>query len=198
VRIVVVLLLAALSACSVTPTAPPVADRAKVWAGRERSIGQLDRWTIRGRVALSTEDEGWNAALQWKQRGIDYDIRVIAPFGQGSMRLQGGAAGVMLRTSDHPQPVYAADAEALLRSQTGWRMPVAALRYWIRGLPQPGGGHTLELDDRGRLAHLSQGGWSVDFLVYQRVDGYQLPEKIFMKSQGLRIRVVIHNWQLGG
>ncbi|MEJ2381479.1 MAG: lipoprotein insertase outer membrane protein LolB [Gammaproteobacteria bacterium] len=196
-RIVAVLLLAALSACSVAPTGPPV-DRAKVWAEHERSISRLDRWTIRGRVALSTEDEGWSAALQWQQRGTDYDIRVIAPFGQGSMRLQGGAAGVVLRTSDHPQPVYAANAEALLRSRTGWRMPVTALRYWIRGLPQPAGARTIQLDDRGRLAHLIQGGWSVDFLGYQRVDDYQLPEKIFMKNRDLRIRVVIHDWQLGG
>lgn len=195
-RAAVLMLTLLVGACSVAPPVPRV-DVARVWRQRSASLSRLQHWTLAGRVAVSTQDDAWNAALQWRQAGAAYRIRIIAPLGQGTATLSGDADRVVLRSTEHPQPVSAVSAEALLQAQLGWRVPVEGMRYWVLGLPDPVGQRVIQLDDRGRLAHLQQAGWQVRFLGYQKVDGQQLPERIFMQNGDLRVRLAIERWRVG-
>lgn len=194
-RIAAALLLALLGACTTQPVVPPDEVRAR-WDSRQEQLRQLDNWQLNGRISLVTADEAWQADLIWAQQQREFDIKLIAPLGQGTLALRGGPGGAELRSSEAPRPVRAADAEALLYQQTGWRMPVDGLRYWVRGLPAPGGSPDLKLDGQGRLSWLDQYGWRIEFVRYREVTGTDLPDKIFLRKEDLRVRVVIRNWGL--
>ena len=186
-----------LVACSMQPT-PPVADPERAWAQHRERLQDLEQWRIRGRMALSTPDDSWQADLVWSQQQRDFRIQLIAPLGQGTLVLQGTPAGAELRSSEEPAPVRAADAESLLYRRTGLRMPVESLRYWVRGLPAPGGAPQLKLDPQGRLQSLQQFGWRVDFRRYRQVGDLALPDKVYLSGEGVDLRLVIRDWGTAG
>lgn len=187
----------ALTACTVGPAPRPPAEPG-AWQAHRHQLAGLVQWTLTGRVALITPEEGWHASLHWRQRADAYRIRIAAPLGQGTVALQGSDQGVVLRTTRHPQPIAAPSAEQLLYRQLGWQVPVAGLRYWVRGIPDPAAVYEKVLDDRGRLATLEQSGWQVEFLRYTRVGDYELPEKIFMRNGEFQVRMVVRTWQPEG
>lgn len=187
-----------LSGCSV---APPLdtGEGELLWPQRQQALGQLQGWQLYGRVAVSAQEEGFNATLSWKQQPDGaFELRLIAPFSQGAVTLEGDSSGVVLRDSDSMHPVYAADAETVLYQQYGWQIPVTSLYYWVRGIPDPDSDASLQLDGAGRLLELDQSGWKVRFLRYLQLQQWQLPDKIFIENGDTRVRIVIQEWQTGG
>jgi len=197
IRILTALVALVLAGCAAQPL-PPADDPEQAWADHQGQLQALEQWRIRGRMALSTPDDSWQADLLWSQQQRDFRIQLIAPLGQGSLVLQGSAAGAELRSSAEPEPVRAPDAEALLYRATGWRMPVESLRYWVRGLPAPGGAPQVQLDPQGRLQSLRQFGWQVEFRRYRQVGAWALPDKMFLRRNDLRLRLLIRDWGMAG
>ncbi|NIP73690.1 MAG: outer membrane lipoprotein LolB [Gammaproteobacteria bacterium] len=190
------LLVVVLAGCAVAPV--PERPAEEVWRERQGRLAELQAWVLTGQLALITEDEGWHGSLRWVQDGQGYEIRITAPLGQGSVVLRGDGRGVVMRSSREPRPVSAPDPEALLRRRLGWDVPLGGLRYWVRGLPDPSLGYSKRLDAYGRLERLGQAGWEVRFLGYTRVGRYELPDKIFMRSGELQVRMVVRDWQPEG
>jgi outer membrane lipoprotein LolB len=186
-----------LTGCSFAPVSPPQ-DNQAVWDARQALLTRLSAWTLTGRVAVITESEGWHGDLLWKQQARNYDIRIMAPLGQGTVSLQSRDGLVTLRSTRDPRPVMAPNAEALLHRQLGWTVPVEGLRYWVLGIPDPGHQYHMNLDSDGRLVRLDQSGWEVRYLRYQQVDGYDLPGKIFLDNRDLKVRLVVERWKLEG
>ena len=85
--------------------------------------------------------------------------------------------------------------EALVETQLGWQLPVSNLLWWIRGLPAPDSRSRVELDGNGRLAHLQQDGWDVQYLDYSDENGFALPSRIKLAGRDLQITLVVKDWQ---
>lgn len=193
-----ILLLAVLllAGCTTPPVRPPAADRELAWQHHRAALADLEQWRLTGRIAIHTGGEAWHATLDWRQRRQRYDIRLLAPMGQGSVRVQGGPDEVVLDTGTETHS--AADAESLLYRRFGWRVPVAALRYWVVGLPEPGTPAELRLDEHGRLAYLEQAGWKIEFRQYTRQEGRELPARIFASNHQAQLRLAAGQWQVSG
>lgn len=174
------------------PVSEPVSEAA--WLNHQSLVARLTDWQVRGRVAVRTGEEGWNAHFDWHQQGLDYRIRLRGPFGQGAVELQGNSLGVWLKRADHP-PVFALDPETLLEQQTGWQLPVAGLSSWLRGVPVAGLDRDLHWDTQGRLLQLRQNGWLIDYSRYRDQGGLQLPDKLKLERDSVKVRFVIDNWQ---
>lgn len=182
-----------LGACTTTRELPPVADPAAAWAARNLKLANLDDWRLVGRIGVVTEDDGGSATLRWRQMPQEYEIDVLGPFGKGLVRLYGNDTAAVLETSEG-EALYAGSAETLFERGLGWRIPVAPLRRWVLGLSDTR--DAFELDPQGRLATLTHDRWQVDFLAYRMVDGYDLPRKLTMRTDGLNIKLVVQEWQL--
>lgn len=199
-RLLPLLLLSALmAACSVTPPAPVSDLRSQaLWQQRQHDLQSISQWKLRGRVAVNNGVEAWHLNMVWTQSGEDYQIFLHGPFGAGKVKLQGNAYGVELRNSDN-QTFYADTPDELLYQQTGVKMPVNSLRYWVRGLPTPVQEKQPTLDARGRLAKLMQQRWQVEYARYIAVSGMDLPKKVFIDKpeDEINVKVVIDRWQLG-
>jgi len=162
-------------------------------------VRALRFWELKGRVAARDGSEVANARLSWEQRGADYRLRLSGPLGGNLHELTGnGRDGVTLRTAD-ARIYHAETAEALMREHYGLNAPVAGLHYWVRGLPGPAPAPSdLVLDERGRLRSLRQAGWEIRFLDYAKRDGIELPVKLQLLRGEMRLRMVVHDWRLGG
>ena len=183
------------TACAPFWQSKPVTPAETLWQQREAKLQQLDVWSFRGRTLIQQDKEGWNAGVSWQQNKDTFQIRLSGPFAQGAVELSGDAQQVEMLTSDGDK--YTAETpEQLLEEVLGWRLPVSALRDWVRGLPYSGEPVTLrEIDDNGHLLALHQAGWQVEFLRYVPFAGQQVPDKIFIKRDDLSVRLVVSGWK---
>ncbi|QKT02857.1 outer membrane lipoprotein LolB [Ectothiorhodospiraceae bacterium 2226] len=164
-------------------------------AARQAQLAEWAVWGVRGRLAIRSAHEGWHANVQWQQDADHYLIDLVGPMGQGAVRLSGDPYRVVLDSGSEQR--VAASPEALLEENTGWRLPVNGLRYWMRGLPQPGALGRFELDAQGRLLELEQDGWHIAFQRYTDVRGVAVPDRLALRHADLRVRVVVDTWTLG-
>lgn len=183
-----------LAGCATTPVEvlPPAADPQQAWHEHQQQLVGVNAWQLGGRIAIRTEDEGWQATIDWQQDVQDYIIQLVGPLGQGSLRLQGDGRFVTL--SDGEATLVDEDAEALLYRQMGWRVPVHALRYWALGLPAPGEAEQ-ELSPQGLLARLRQAGWNIEFRDYTRRGELLLPGRLFISNHNAQVRLVVDRWE---
>lgn len=193
-RLLFLLLAMALAGCAGPSVTLPSAVRMDSLAVRQGDLARLQSWTIRGRLAIQTEREGWTVTLHWVQEKEHYTLRFIAPLGQGTYELNGNVDTVTLLTADD-QFLQADNPENLMLDNLGWNVPLEGLKYWIRGLPEPDVvAESLVIDDRGRITDLRQSGWTISILRYVTVAGLDLPDKLFMQNDRFRLRLVIQDW----
>jgi outer membrane lipoprotein LolB len=179
--------------CAVQPPASEAPEA--VWLEHQANIEQLTSWQVQGRLALRVRNEGWTAGFDWQQKEQAWHIRLSGPFGQGVVELHGDTRGVWLQQAGRA-PVFATDPESLLEQETGWRLPVSGLAWWLRGIPAAGKTGDFQWDAQGRLAYLQQGGWQVDYRRYLQVGDYPLPDRLQMKRDSMHVKFVLDGWQL--
>ncbi len=182
------------TACA-TQVPRPVPVDPQVQASRHQALLAMDAWQAHGRIAVRAGNEGWSAGFDWQQAGKDYRIQLRGPFGQGALELKGDTRSVRLTRAGQPS-VFARDPEALLEQQSGWRLPVTGLVSWLRGLPDDRGNAVSQRDAAGRLVSLLQRGWQIDYSEYRHYGDYSLPTRLVLQRAGLRVKVLIDNWEL--
>jgi outer membrane lipoprotein LolB len=193
-RLPLVFLAAVLGAgCATAPKPDMAPDSA--WEVRQEALSELRQWQLGGRIAVRTEEEAAHGRLQWRQEGERFDVRISGPFGSGTVRLAGDPAGAILWL-DRQEPIRSADPEILLYGQTGWWIPVGALRYWVLGMPAPQLEYDRKLDAYGRIELLRQAGWEIRFLDYEQRDGLELPGRIFVSKGSGEVKVVVQRWNM--
>lgn len=165
------------------------------WQAHRSAVQPVRSWTLQGKIGIRAPEESGSGTLTWVQQRDDYDIRISGPLGRGATRLQGNEQGVILDMAGQP-PLRAASAEELLEQQTGWRLPVEHLLWWVRGLPAPDSASRLQLDQQSRLARLAQAGWTVEYSRYQEVYGLQLPQRLQLSANDILVTLVITQWNL--
>lgn len=187
-----------LAGCQTLPTAvPAVGDgtpAAAAFAARQAELAGVGRWTLRGRSALSAQDRGWNGTVHWRQSGEALELRFIAPLGAGTLRLTGEPDRMRIEASDGTDFVTA-DPAGDLEQALGVALPVAALRWWVLGVPAPAADvAALDLDAAGRATAFEQDGWAVSYPRYTDHDGQILPGIVVAERDGARIRLIVDEW----
>ena len=186
--------------CASCSTMPPArvsdAELDLRWRAHQQSLQHIGGWRVTGRVAVHTPDDGWNASVLWNQ--VDdrhYTVKFSGPFGQGVAALQATPDNITLSVPDRPVMV-AGDAETLLMTELGWKIPVSALRFWMVGLPANDASFVAEFDNDGRLAQLRQSGWRTDYQRYMSVDDMTLPGRMLITNGEVKLRFVIDRWSV--
>lgn len=196
-RLFPLLLVMLLAGCAGMPywsSAPGEIDT-NAWDLRQEALNKINTWSIKGRLAVQDGQGGWSATLFWDQKNQSYRMRFVAPLGQGTYQLQGDNDLVSLLTADNK--LYQADTpETLLLDNMGWSVPLHGLKYWIKGVPEPGKStENLLLDDQGRLTDMQQSGWRISISRYTDFNGTQLPSKLYMHNDRFKLRLVVDDWK---
>lgn len=159
------------------------------------AASKIGAWEISGAMAARSKNKGWSASLNWLQRGQGrYQIRLSGPLGGGTVLISKDGGLVTLR--DGPKSVSSPHADSLLKQQTGVRLPVASLYYWVRGIAAPGSIQGERRDQSGRLTQLRQAGYLIEYLQYTAVGKAILPSSIKLQGNGIFIKLIIKRWRI--
>jgi len=206
------MLLAACATIRRPPLAPPAG--AASWPERRAALQALPGFELRGRVAVSTGNDGFNARLRWNQAGTQSDLALDGPLGIGGARVSSDGQSLVV-TTPKGERLDRDAAQAELRARLGFEPPLGELRYWVLGVPAPAAGAAQEmLDGSSRLAALDQDGWHVDYSDYRAADPAVTgdgasggaagsatpasadvrPTRVTLTRGPLRVRLLIDHW----
>jgi len=200
---------AMLTACAVAPTREPVPSPEATWGQHRKLLGEFDSWEAAGKLAVNTHQRGGSASMIWRRDREDHYVNLYGPLGSGRVVLTRDTSGARLQ--DGKKVVQGKSAEDVLYRAVGWRVPFAAMQYWILGVPAPKLDYTKTLDAYGRLEKLQQDGWDIQFLEYQMFAQQELPRKMVLtalpgsmhlrdepleESDRVEVKVIIKNWKL--
>jgi len=177
-----------LAACATT-RAPPL----PTGAGWEQRIGELQRsssWQLDGRAAVAYQGQGWQATLNWRQLGDASEIHLAGPLGVGALVLKRTAAGLSLNGAPPSDAVL-----PQLQQRLGFELPIDNLKFWLLGVPDPGGAYELTRNAQDRALKLTQAGWTIDYDRYMPVDGDLLPAHLSLSGAGVRVRIAVDRWE---
>lgn len=198
IRFLAVTLALALAACATTPvrTGPAMPEAAAEAAqqAREAALRAEAAWSLGGRIAVSNGRDGGSGRLEWRQMGERFDVALSAPVTRQSWRLSGDPAQARLEGLEGG-PRTGPDAAALLRSATGWDIPVVALADWVRGARADAlGPASIRYDAAGRPARIEQGGWTIDYAWPTTSLEPLRPARVDARRGEARVRLVVDQW----
>lgn len=180
-----VALLVLTAGCAMLETAAPASRPARE---------AIEAFRIEGRIAVRRANESFSAGIEWRHDAHSDEIVVSGPLGQGLARLTSGGGTALLETADRKR-YEAADLDGLSEQVFGTRLPVSGLGRWVLGRSAFGG--VARLDDAGRLAGLSEQGWSIEYLRYESEARDALPELLQARREDVEVRLKIDTWIVG-
>ncbi len=184
--------LIALSGCATTRQGTSLPDLSN-WELRQEVLGGLREWQFKGRIAVKAGDEGFDGKFNWSQKDDAFTATVGGPLGIGMVRIEGDDHSIVLTEKDGAETVLV-DAELELYYRYGWTIPIASLRYWALGIPDPRTPAETQIDERGRLVQLRQNDWVVEISRYREEAGQEMPRNLTATNANTRVRMVIDKW----
>ncbi len=160
------------------------------WTERLRLLQRIDDWDLQGRAAVAIGSRGWQASVDWRQHADHSVVHLAGPLGIGASVLALGPGGLSVNGSP-PSP----QGVEIMERRLGFALPVANLRYWLLGVPDPVDPSSVRFNAQDRVSRLEQAGWTVDFLRYRMHGGDWLPALLVLRSEGVRVRIVVDRWQ---
>jgi outer membrane lipoprotein LolB len=184
-RVCFVFLLGALvTACATSPLI-----EVKYAVNPRAAFYRLDFWEFEGRGAVKSSSDSGSFNILWRHQGKEDNLRLSGFLGQGAVAIKVSGEHIEidrgnghLETSERPQE--------LLERQLGFYVPVAALRFWVLGLPEAK--KYFEVCSDG----FRQAGWDVQYSQWMKTAGYDMPHKIMVNNEELKLKLVIDQWVL--
>ena len=190
-KLVPLFLTVLISAC-VTPKSLELPDLSD-WESRQKILVGVDEWEFAGRIGVSAGEEGFNGQLRWRQDGVVFRARINGPLGVGTVFINGDRREITVTDRDGVVTELH-DAEVELRQMYGWTIPVASLRFWALGIPDPASPAETEFGEDGQLSKLRQQDWEVEFTQYREGGGQLMPRRLTAVNDDVKVILVIDNW----
>jgi outer membrane lipoprotein LolB len=179
-------LAAPLTGCSLFTTTPPEVPYSNTV---NQDLYHLEPWSLDGRVALTGEGNSWTADLVWAHQRDDERIKLSGPLGQGAMMIH--LSGNVVTVAQGDGKVESSDdPEGFINQRLGMFVPVASLRYWVLGLPEP------DVDFEETHKGFRQSGWTIAFQSMQSVGQLLLPRKMSVTNDRVKLKLIINQWML--
>jgi len=196
----VVLLGALLAGCASQPRAPRPAHPQRVWVLHSAKMRAITHFALSAEGGIRAGGHGGTLMLRWVLMPQAYQMTGYGPFGRLIFRLRVNAEGAKLVTERGR--FSGPDAGALLVRLTGWRLPVAGLRFWILGVAGPGPVTYRHVNRFGLLASLDQAGWSIRYHKYRETPWGRMPRFLTLTHDGktrqspqVVVTIRINQWQ---
>ncbi len=205
-RVLLVTTVILLGGCTQYGTQPPQVKsvvspsvKQSAWKQRQAYIARRQNWNLNSKISLRYGDENYIFGLNWAQQPANkYTMQITNPLtGALVAKLSRQSGGVTL-LSDNGRTYRDTDEERLLLNQSGVRIPVKGMQYWVRGIASPQ--HKVEqliLDNLGRPQTLYQAGWKISYSDYLNNSSQAMPRKVVLtrSKDKLYIKLIAKRWQ---
>jgi outer membrane lipoprotein LolB len=177
--------------CASVPRKPTVSVP---WPQSRARLQSLASFALKGKVGVAAGGEGFNASLQWEQQGRRSAVALDGPLGIGGVRIVADGSTLNVRNS-RGQELDSDAARQELDAKLGFDPPLASLRYWVLGVPDPAQPASETLGSDQRLAALDQDGWHIDYASYMQANADWLPQRLTLTRGNVRVRLVVLSWR---
>jgi outer membrane lipoprotein LolB len=150
-------------------------------------------WALQGRIGIQADEQSLSGSFYWQHSGQSDELLLTSPLGQGVGRIvvnPDGARLVMPNQTEH----RAANVETLTREVLGYAVPLAGLVWWVQAQAAPERIAETRRDASGRLTHLKQDGWVIDYQYATEMPAR--PRKLVVTRDGLEIRLLADSWKI--
>jgi outer membrane lipoprotein LolB len=158
-RLLVVLVLALLSACATTE-----GPRSHSAVGAYR-----DAIDLSGRLLVNFEKDGKpdtiSVKFTWAQTPGAVDASLLSPTGQTVAKINVTPEAATLTQGGRPARV-ARDIDALTAQALGWALPVSGMRDWLQGYATAAGGKRFVASPASNTVTTAD-GWTLTFVSWQ-------------------------------
>ena len=184
------------AACSTVPTGEiDQSERVLLYQAKSGALEDMERWALKGRLAVNDGKEGGSGRLKWEQQGQSSSMSFHGALGRGAWQLSADENGAVLEWANGE--VHRADSVGeLVEQRLGWTVPVNALSWWVRGLTAPGEWDLRQFDEHGNLELLSQRGWNIEYGRYRDTASISMPVKLTARRQHYTVKFAIQDWDL--
>jgi len=190
-----IFLLLALNACTAVPVKQTQPGNHAAYQDRAETLAAIPVWSFVAKISLDDGDQGGSGRLQWMVKPGANELDFHGAMGRGAWHLKFGPEGAVLEEANGTVQ-EAEGVNALIQDRMGWRIPVDALQWWVRGLAAPGSIEDEKLDSAGLLISLDQFGWHVEFDRYDSIAGVALPKKLNARRDNYRVKLAIKRWRM--
>lgn len=153
----------------------------------------LNAWTLEGRIAAKTGNEGWNANLSWEHLADEERVRLSGPFNQGAVSIVLGKDQISISEADG-STTRSDNPDELLKTRLGFAVPLRSLRFWVLGLPAQNSAYTTESDAAGGLLGFEQEGWTLRYDSFESVKNFVLPRKMTIRGNDASLKLIADEW----
>ncbi|MBS0364959.1 MAG: outer membrane lipoprotein LolB [Proteobacteria bacterium] len=190
-----------LGGCATAPVVPTTVSP-EAWPQRRAQLQALAHFRLKGRVAVAAGEEGFNASLRWQQEGGRTQLSLEGPLGAGGVYISAQGDDLQIVTAHGEQ--YSSDAaHAALKARLGFDPPLASLRFWVLGVPDPAQAAEETMDVQPRLKVLQQTGWRIEYTAYMAAPGVAaaagaasvLPSRLTLRRDNVRVKLLVDDWQ---
>ncbi len=159
---------------------------------------QLNQWDLTAKFSVSTKESTESGSIRWILNPDKERLDVLSPTGSVVAQLTMTESEARLKTDD--RETVAKDAETLFREVMDLSLPVAALRYWVRGLDAPDLPlESVEKDGEGRITVLTQDGWQLAYNGNVSIESgshrFEVPRRLTATRGDIEIRWASTEWQ---
>ena len=184
------------------------------WPEQRAQLQTFDRYNLNGRVAVAANGQGFTASLRYEQLPGESRLSLDGPLGIGGLRMELDGDELAVETSRGDKLDGAAARDEIER-RLGFPLPLAELRWWLLGIPAPGGDATMRMDMASlEITRFVQRGWSVTIEKRMPSLGFALPQRLNAERVGVegagagdvtgagdvagagaRMKLVVERWQ---
>jgi outer membrane lipoprotein LolB len=201
IRLITLFFVSVLSACS-SINDMPVENNHKNQdiATRNQQVSQLNSWTIVGKIAFIDSQKRQSASLHWQKNAVDQteSLNLSTLFGIKVLALTRQQDNFVLAVDDN---LYnTADLDHLIYKLTGLALPTRAMSHWLKGLAflptDKVVYHVKTQLPQSLTSHYNNKNWLIKYSKYHHIRPFQLAKQLTIIQGDLRIKIVIHSWEV--
>lgn len=184
-----------LNGCATKPKIKSV-DNPVVYQQHLAKLNNIHDFDIAGKIGVIYQGKGSSGRMQWAHT-TDHDlIEILSPLG-GKVAVIEKTPNIVTLTDNKNQIKQAPDVATLTTNTLGWPLPLTGLSDWVLGKAHPQAATDgMTWDALGRLLTLDQQGWHIEYTDYAKHGETDLPSRIRLKNDKVRLKLIIKDWQL--
>jgi outer membrane lipoprotein LolB len=159
---------------------------------RTKSLHEINKWKIQGRIGVTGEGQRGSANIIWSQDKDKYDMKIIAPIGTKKVMIKGDSNHIALKSSSGDN-INSNEPTKAIYDNLGWYLPIEHLSHWIKGIPSPSQKFKWYPKENGKFIFV-QTGWKVSFSLPNTSKDNSLPDLVVIDNYKTRIKISINKW----